>query len=72
MLSKYSHKSRAEASELILLDQFIQIYRQQFKDQTKMLFVDESVLEAQNVMVVVLVHPAIELRKELGWHVICP
>jgi hypothetical protein len=61
LLSKYPHKRRAKASELILLDQFIQIDAQQFEHQAEMLSVNECILQPEEVMVVVLVEFRIEL-----------
>lgn len=61
LLSKDSHESGAKTSELILLDQLVQIDREELKHQTQMLPVDERVLESHDVMIVVLVHTAVKL-----------
>jgi len=68
LLCKHSHKGGAETSELVLLDQFVQVDRQQFKDKTKMLSVDECVFEAENMMVVVLVHSTVEKIQHRDFH----
>jgi hypothetical protein len=60
LLCKDAHQRGAQTSELILLDQLVQVDRQQLKDQAQVLFVDESILQPQNVMIVVLVHSPIE------------
>lgn len=62
LLRKDPHEGSAQASELILLYQFVEIDREQFKHKTQMLPVNEGILEPQNVVVVVLVHTAIELQ----------
>lgn len=51
----------AKTPELVLLDQFIQIDAEKLKDQAQMLSMDESVLEPQEVMVVVFVKLGVEL-----------
>lgn len=47
LLSKHTNKRRAEAAELILLDQLIQVDTEQLKNETEMLTVDEGVLQSQ-------------------------
>jgi hypothetical protein len=47
---------------LVLLDKLIKVDAEKLKNQAKMLTVDESILETQQVVVVVLV----ELRVELA------
>lgn len=61
LLSKDADQSGAESSELVLLDKLVQVDAEELKHQAKMLTVDECVLQAQKMMVVVLV----ELRVEL-------
>jgi hypothetical protein len=46
LLRKYSYKRSAQSSELILLDELIQVHREQLKDQAQMLFVDECILQS--------------------------
>lgn len=62
LLGKDAHKSRAQAAELVLLDEFVEVYAQQLKHQAQVLPVDEGVLEPQEMVVIVLV----QLRIELG------
>lgn len=61
LLSKDAHKSGAQTSELVLFDQLVKVDREQLEDQAEMLAVDKSVLEPHDVVVVVLVHTAVEL-----------
>lgn len=61
LLSKYSHESGAQAPELILLDQFVQIDGQELKHEAEVLAMYESILQPHYVMVIILVHAAIEL-----------
>ena len=63
LLRKDSDQSRAEASELILLDQFIQIDAQQLENQAEMLSVDKSILQSEKMVVVILVELCVELVK---------
>lgn len=46
LLGKDPDESRAQASELVLLDQLIEIDRQQLKDQAQMLSVDECIFQS--------------------------
>jgi hypothetical protein len=62
LLGEDSHKSGAQSSELVLLDELVQVDRQQLEYQTQVLFVDECILESENVVVIVLVHASVELR----------
>ena len=41
LLRKDAHQRRAQPSELVLLDQLVEIGREQFKDEAQMIFVDE-------------------------------
>jgi hypothetical protein len=61
LLGKDADQSGAESSELVLLDKLVQVDAEELKHQAKMLTVDKSILQAQKMMVVVLV----ELRVEL-------
>jgi hypothetical protein len=61
LLGKYSHQCGAQASELVLLDQLVEIDAQQFKDKTQMLSVYKSILQSQEVMVIILIHLLIQL-----------
>jgi hypothetical protein len=61
LLSKHPHKSRTQPSELVLLDELVQIHTEQLEDETKMLLVNEGVFQPQDVVIVVLVELAVEL-----------
>jgi hypothetical protein len=61
LLSKHPDKSRAQPSELVLLDELVQIHTEQLEDETKMLLVNEGVFQPQDVVIVVLVELAVEL-----------
>jgi hypothetical protein len=62
LLGKNTDESRAQTTKLVLLDQLIKIDTEQFKDQTEMLPVDESILQTKQVVVVVLVIFAVKLH----------
>jgi hypothetical protein len=66
LLSKDSHKRRAQAPELVLLDQLVQIDAKQFENQAKMLSMDKSILQSEEMMVVVLIELRIELDRVLA------
>lgn len=61
LLRKDTDKCRAQAPELILLDEFIKVDTEKLKCQAEMLPVDKGVFESQEMVVVVLVILAIEL-----------
>jgi hypothetical protein len=61
LLSKHAHESRAQPSELVLFDKLVQIHTEQLEDETEMLFVNEGIFQAQDVVIVVLVELAVEL-----------
>jgi hypothetical protein len=42
-LSKYSHECRTQPSELVLLDQLVQVHTQQLEYQAKMLSMNEGI-----------------------------
>lgn len=73
MLGKHPNKCSAQSTELILFDQLIKIDTEQFKCETQMLTVDECVLETKQMVVIVLVIFAVELRgisegsNQKGW-----
>lgn len=66
LLCKNTNEGCAKTTELVLLDQLVQIYAQQLEYQTKMLLVDERVLEAQKVVIIVLIEFGIELKGVLA------
>lgn len=61
LLSKDTNKSCAKTTELILLDQLVQVDAEQFKDETQVLPVNESIFQPQQMMIVVLVHLLVQL-----------
>jgi len=63
LLRKYSHEGRAQTAELVLFDQLVQVDTQKLKDQAQMLFVYECVPQSEQVMVIVLVQLAVQLKK---------
>lgn len=63
LLRKYSHECGTQTTELVLLDQLVQVNAEQLKDKAKMLPVDERVLQAQEMVVVVFVHLLVQLGK---------
>ena len=60
LLRENSHKRGAQSSELVLLDELVQVHREQFEDQAQVLFVNKCILQSQNVVVIVLVHPSVQ------------
>lgn len=46
LLGENTDKRRAQASELVLLDQLVQIDAEQFKDKAEMLLVNEGILKS--------------------------
>lgn len=63
MLREYSNECRAQSAELVLLDELVKVHAEQLKHQTQMLPVNEGIFQAQNVVVIVLVVLAVELRR---------
>ena len=61
LLGKDTNKGCAQAPELVLLDEFIEINAQEFKHQAEVLSVNKSILEAEKVMVVVFVELGVQL-----------
>lgn len=47
LLGKYAHQGRAKTSELVLLDQLVEVDTKQLEHKTKVLPVNESVLQAE-------------------------
>jgi len=46
LLCKHSYERSTEATKLILLDQFVQIHTEEFKDKTQMLSMNERVFKS--------------------------
>ena len=61
LLCEHADERRTKTAELVLLDQLVQVDTQQFKHETQMLSVDESILKPQEVVIVVLVHLLVQL-----------
>lgn len=61
LLCKDADEGRAETSELVLLDQLVEVDAEQFKGKAEVLAVDEGVLQTEEVVVVVLVVLAVQL-----------
>ena len=68
LLSEHPDKGGAQSTELILLDQLVQIDAEQLKHQTQVLAMDEGIFEAEDVMIVVLVHATIEQIQDRNFH----
>jgi len=68
LLCEDSYQRGAQTPKLVLLDQLVQIDRQQLEDQTQMLLVDEGVLQPQDVMIVILVHSSVEQVQHRDLH----
>lgn len=62
LLRKDTDQGCAQSAELILLDKLVQVNAQELKNQAKMLAVNKSILEAQKMVVVVLVEFCVELH----------
>ncbi len=60
-MCKYSDERCAKATKLVLFDEFIKIDAKKFKYKTEMLSMNESVLQTQDVVIIVLVELGIEL-----------
>ena len=63
LLCKDANESGAQPPELVLLDQLVQVDAKQLEDETEMLSVDEGILQSEQVMIVVFVELAVQLRK---------
>lgn len=61
LLGKDSDQGGAEATELVLLDELVQIDTKQLEDKTEVLPVNECIFQSQEVMIVVFVEFCVEL-----------
>ena len=61
LLSEDPDQSCAKTTELVLLDQLVQVDTEELEDQTQVLFVYEGVFQPQQVMIIVLVELGIKL-----------
>ena len=50
---KHADQTHAQSSELVLLDQLVQVHREQLKDQTQVTPVNEGILQSQNMVPIV-------------------
>lgn len=57
---------RGEALELVLLDELVQVGREQLEDETEVVPVDEGVFEAEDVVFVVWVALCVQLYQAVG------
>lgn len=63
--SKHLDELQAESAELVVLDEFVQVGRQAFKDDAQVLVMNELVPHTKNVMLVFRIGFAIELRAQI-------
>lgn len=63
LLGEDTDERRTQPSELVLLDQLVEVDTEEFESKAKVLAVNEGVLEAEQVVVVVLVVLAVQLRR---------
>lgn len=61
LLCKHANKGGAQSAELVLLDELVEVDAKQFERKAQMLPVNECVLEAKQMVVVVLVVLTVEL-----------
>lgn len=61
LLGKDADQGGAEAAELVLLDELVQVDAEQFEDETQMLAVNKGIFETEKMVVVVFVEFGIEL-----------
>jgi hypothetical protein len=61
LLGKDADKSCAEAAELVLLDELVQVDAEQFEDETQMLAMNKGIFETEEMVVVVFVEFCVEL-----------
>lgn len=61
LLGKHPDQGGAESTELVLLDKLVKVDTEQLKCKTQVLSVNKSILQAKQVMVVVLVILAVQL-----------
>lgn len=61
LLGEDADQSCAEATELVLLDKFVQVDAEQLEDEAKMLSVDKGVFQSEKMVIIVFVELRIEL-----------
>lgn len=64
LLRKDTDKRGAQASELVLLDELVKVDAEKLEGETQMLTMDKGILQTEEVMVIVLVVLAVQLRGE--------
>lgn len=62
LLREDTDKRSTQASELILLDQLVQVDTEKLEGEAQMLTVDEGILQTEEVMVIILVVFAVQLQ----------
>ena len=77
LLGEYSHKRRAQAAELILLNEFVQVDAQELKNEAQVLAMDECISQAQKMVIIVLIELAVYQIEDRHFHhtlikVCCP
>lgn len=68
LLSEYSHECSTQTTELVLLDELIQVDTQKLEDETEMLAVDKGVSQAQKMMIIVLVELTVDQIEDRHFH----
>jgi hypothetical protein len=59
LLCEHSHKSSAETTELILLDELVKVDTQQLENKAQVLTMDESILQTEEMVIIMLIELAI-------------
>ena len=65
LLCKHPYESSAKTTELVLLDQLIQVYAKKLEHQAQMLAVDKSVFKSEEVVIIVFVQLSIQLTESV-------
>jgi hypothetical protein len=61
LLSKHADEGGTESTELVLLNELVEVDTKQFESKTQMLTVNECVFQAKQMVIVVLVILAVQL-----------
>jgi hypothetical protein len=67
LLREDADECSAQASELVLLDELVKVDTEKFEGETQMLTMDKSILQTEEVVVIVLVVLAVQLRWGRDW-----
>lgn len=62
LLREDTNKCSAQASELILLDQLVKVDAEKLEGKTQVLTMDEGILQPEEMVVIVLIVLAVQLR----------